>query len=256
MSKAVFTWASGDGFCELKDFKVFLKSLEIVDADKIIFTHEMSPAIQRCLEEQGLTVHRVNPSDVGYPIGDRHLHYWRHLCRNPYDYVLHVDSRDVVFQTDPFQFAESSPFVMLVNEGMPTTANGFHLIEQLEFQKDVPQTFKRDPRANFVLNGGVALGTGEAMKAHFILIWAMSIKMTPNVTDQATLNYLYNFLKDDPAYRVAPELFCLTGEAVKDGFSEAEFRDGTFYLKGQPYSLVHQWDRTEYAQEILSHYLQ
>lgn len=262
MSDAIFTWASGTEFCQCEGFQAFLKSLENVDgAIVVFFTHDMPQEVQDSIKSKGYCVHQVNPHEVTYPIGDRHIHYWRYLCDADYDYVLHVDCRDVVFQSDPFWWVNERntfimPKVVLVDEGMPPSANGFHLIEQFEFQKGVP---KRDPRQHPILNGGTILGTTNEMKSLFLAIWSSHIRLSPRVTDQAALNYLYHFLKEDPAYCISnptEESFCLTGEGLKDNFVHADFRDGIFYHKktGEPYSIVHQWDRSRYAKQILAHY--
>ena len=240
MKNAVFTWASGTEFCQSEGFQVFLKSLDVVDADVVFFTHDMPQDVENqileksCLEKDFI-IQPVNPHEVGYPIGDRHLHYWRFLNEcDDYDYILHVDCRDVVFQRDPFTWRTGlfcRPIVLLTDEGMPPSANGFHLIEQFEFQKDIPKQFRKDPRANGVLNGGVAMGTCKEMKNHFFLIWSVSVKMSPKVTDQATLNYLQHFLREDPVYRITgpkDEDFCLTGEGLRDNFVHVDFRDGIF----------------------------
>jgi hypothetical protein len=176
------------------------------------------------------------------------------LCNHAYDYILHVDSRDVIFQSDPFVNFKQR-VVTLVNEGMPTTSNGFHLIEQFEFQKDVHPFFKKEPRDNYVLNSGVTLGSMHEIKNYFMLMWSISLHMQKGITDQAILNYLYNFLKLDSQYEIAQNTFCLTGESLKNGFTKAVFKDGLFYSGDVLYEIVHQWDRTEFTKEILFHYL-
>ena len=68
-------------------------------------------------------------------------------------------------------------------------------------------------------------------------------------TDQATLNYLMNYLKEDATYSVSQpfnDTLCLHGEGVKEGFvKEPIVQDNKFlssYLD-EPYCIVHQWDR-------------
>lgn len=251
---AIFTWASGQSFCQLDTFKVFVKSLSCVHADKIVFTHDMSFDVQKWLEDSGLIVCRVYAKEVSCAVKDRYLHYWKYLCSHEYDNVLHVDSKDVLFQSDPFENFKR-PIVALVNEGMPTTSNGFHLIEQFEFQKDIHPFFKREPRDHHVLNSGVTIGSKNEIKNYFMLMWGMSLSMPKAITDQAIVNYLYHFLQYDPQYEIATSNFCLTGESLKNGFTKAVFKDGLFYSDDVLYEIVHQWDRTDYKEETLSYYL-
>lgn len=266
MRNLIITWASGEDFCKSEGFRVYLKSLKNIDlsnVDVVFVTHDMPEETRAILKTLEFNVYDVDPNEVGYPIGDRHLHFWRYLAANPdkYNQVLHTDCRDVVFQRDPFKLVRySESFVLLTNEGMPPSSNGFHCIEQFKFQQDIPPLFRKEVR-DHVLNGGIAMGTAADLKSHFFLIWALSIKMSPDVTDQAALNYLFNFLDHDQTYKVAhPALdsFCLTGEAVKDSFIESDFRDGVFYHRklNEPYVLVHQWDRTKYQENVLAHYLE
>lgn len=262
MKNLLLTWASGDVFCRSADFKVYLESTrEHISSDKVIVTHDMSQEIEESLAKYDFQVYRVNPSEVGYPITDRHLHFWRflNLHQNEYQYVLHTDCRDVVFQSDPFKFKMAHPFITLTDEGMPPSSSGFHLIEQFRFQKDIPDIFKKDCRQRGIINGGVVFGTLQEVKNHLFLLWSMSIKMTSDVTDQAALNYLVHYLQEDPVYHISTptqENFCLTGEGTKNGFVPFSFKQDKFYqLKTDDvYAIVHQWDRTEFKNQILDIY--
>ena len=276
MNNVVFTWASGTEFCRSEGFQVFVKSLdralyESYDSNVVFFTHDMPKDVEETLVgTYDYIVNKVDPHEATYPIGDRHLHYWKWLVdfEDNYDYVFHTDCKDVVFQSNPFDWIRKNNMpltnfkipqrVILVDEGMPPSANGFHLIEQFEFQKDMP---KKDPRIHPILNGGTILGTESEMKNLFFAVWNAHIRISPKVTDQAALNYLYHFLKEDQTFRVSnpkEEDFCLTGEGLKNGHVQADFRDGLFYHKaiGEPYAIVHQWDRSCHAKEVLAHYLE
>ncbi len=241
----LLTWASGAGFCQLPELDVFLKSSQRVNARKVALTHDMPEEAVKKFGDFGFEVKHVKLAS--YPLVDRHFYFWEFLLKNECESVLHVDSRDVLFQADPFDALDLTNSLFLIDEGIPSTSSGFHLIEQLEYQKDV--RFKTNVRGPYVLNGGVTIGSYELMKTFHLLVWAASLKSS-NTTDQATINYLYNFLKNDSHFRIAPSRFCLTGEAVKDSFVKPDIIDGEFYEKSDKYCIFHQWDRTEYAEQI------
>ena len=240
----LLTWASGKIF-KSEEFKVFLRTSKIVNAEKVMFSHDFTPEDVTLVEKYGFTL--IEARNVLDPILDRHFHYWQYLLGKKYEKVLHIDSRDVLFQRDPFDIDVKK--IMFVIEGMPCSASGFHLIEQLEYQKDIPDIFKKSPRVDCILNGGVVVGTHEAMKSYHLLNWVCSLK-SRNVTDQATLNYLFNYLRRD-GYEVAPPDYCLTGEAVKEGFVKPIYENGEFYSPVGKFAIFHQWDRTEYREDII-----
>lgn len=250
------TWASG--LWDDAGFKKFLESLNVVkNANIVFFTHDMPEKVQKELSQIG-KVEFVSPSEVNQIFCDRHLHYFNYLTKNKLDKVLLTDCRDVVFQTDPFDYEFKSKIV-LVAEGIPPAKSRFHKIEQYMYQKDIVLKFLRD-HGEFVLNGGILYGDAEAVKYHCRIIWFASLKppyptpefLSPGYSDQAVLNYVYNFLKDDPDYYVAdPEIinFCLTGEGYPY-VNGVKYLDGIYYhSSGKPYSIVHQWDRIKHLSD-------
>jgi hypothetical protein len=260
----IITWASGTMFCRSRGFQAFVKSLvSIWETDVHFFTHEMPDDVRLQLEELGYFVHLVE-EDVRFITRDRFYHYWKFLLGKNYKYVLAVDCKDVVFQDSPFFWLEDrvsvlDRFVYLISEGMVHRQSGWNLIEQFEFQKNV-MGFLWECRPDPVLNGGVMLGTQEDLANLFFMIWSVSIRNIGNCTDQAGLNYLYHFLKNDQKYKIAcphEENFCITGEAIKEGYISPEVRDGIFYnsTSKKPYYLVHQYDRTVYLEDVFSRYL-
>ena len=249
----LLTWASGEHFCKLPDVEIFLKSSKLVKADKLVVGHDLNEEAISLFEQYSFKILRVKNKLVNYVLRDRHFHFWQYLLDQEYEAVLHCDSRDVLFQTDPFKELDLNNKIYFIDEGVPSTSSGFHLIEQLEFQKNIPQSFKTNIRTPFVLNGGVTIGSFELMKNFHMWMWAGSLN-SHSTTDQAALNFFFNYLKKDKTVNVAPDWFCLTGEAVKDGFS-TPFYDNDFYSpNGKKYSIFHQWDRTIFAKEIYARF--
>lgn len=276
----ILTWMSGDKFCQSPYVKVFIKSLKRVEnADVVCFTHQMPSDIRTLLKEESIIVRDVPPETVPFILRDRYMIFWDYLLDHGdrYRYVLSTDSKDVLVQRNPFDWVAEwkkrfdkisgrknflDRFVIFVSEGFQMKDSPWNKSEQFEFQRDILSPFMISREESWVLNSGVCLGTPDAIKNYFFLLWAVAIKNIGQCTDQACLNYLYNYLKEDETYSVtqpAHDTFCLTGEAIKEGFlTKTEFRDGMFGLvrNGQfeSYFLVHQWDRLENADKVLSQF--
>lgn len=252
VKNAVFTWASGEAFCNSEGFTCYLNSLDVInEADIFVFSHDM-PDDARLKIERKATIIDIKPNEVEFLLRDRHRHYRDFLLKNKNAYrkTLITDSKDVVFQRDPFENANVHwyEFIYLVGEGMNHVQSGWNLIDQYEAQRNAPQLDYRDWP---VINGGVMLGTSGMLRNLLLMWWSMMTRSAGKCTDQGFLNYLYNgYLQDETCYFVKEpqrHLFCVTGEAIKEGLVDIEFRDGQFIqpLSQQPYYIVHQWDRVE-----------
>ena len=272
----ILSWASGEEFCKLDTFQVFCKSLSAVAADKVFFTTSMPDDVADDLESQGIKVLEAPKDQIEYFSRDRYLIYREYLLSygHKYDYVLTADSKDVIFQQNPFDWIELwkarfdniqgdhsflNNFVIFVSEGMKVEQSPWNLIEQFEFQHDVRPTFRKEPRGRWVLNSGIYLGTPDALKNYFMLLWSVHMKTIGPCTEQACLNYLYHFLEEDETYSVTQpwnDTFCLTGEAVKHGHVKPILKDGFLQISDtNPYFLLHQWERTEFKDDLLAHWL-
>lgn len=264
MNDVIITWASGEKFCKLPEFKVFIESIKRLELsfDTLIFTHDMSLEIRKSLTADGFYVIDVKPDDIHLVVRDRFLACYRWLTNHSYDRVLLTDSKDVVFQQNPFSnVPNEKEYVLLCHEGGLhnqsewNSANQFHL--QLNV-RDFARIFSHDP----IINSGYILGTSKEIQNLCLLLWSNSVMKNCELSEQATLNYLYFYLKDDPIYRLChPRENCLaiTGEAIKRNWLDfpIEFKNGMLYhsKSGEPCVAFHQWERTIYKDQILEAYL-
>ena len=265
------TYAAGETFFDKPDFWIYLESLcQFDDLTKVVITHDMSDEVCQRIRDMHVNVHRVTPKLMKFISRDRHLATWDFLLEHghKYKYVMITDSRDVYFQSDPFQWIDQwksrfgdicgnqeflDHFIVLTSEGFNISASGFNCIEQFEFQRDIPETFHQENRKREVVNGGVILGIPRAVQHHLYLMWISTLKSSGTITDQAALNWMYHHLQEDESYSLSSpqrDWLCVTGEGVKEGHVQMPiFKDGKWcnsYLKEQPpYCIVHQWDRVE-----------
>jgi hypothetical protein len=222
----------------------------------------MSDNLQTRLTAAGHTIVRSQPPR--YIIRDRYLAFYQFMRDHmaPDDIVLLSDSNDVVFQRDVFEYtsesiASTGDFVILCSEGMLQRESEWNANEQLKLvpqSKGISIPYEEAP----VLNGGFIYGVVSALKDYVFLVWATSL-FTNNVSDQGVINYLHAHLADDRKYLVAsPQTshYVVTGEAIKQGLFSPVFRDGLIRHpeSGEPYCAFHQWNRTNYAGDILDRF--
>jgi hypothetical protein len=262
----VLTYGSGEALFRDQCFWVFVNSFlkNVSNADLIILTHDMPEDARDALDKLGVTVVDVSAKDIHFLYRDRHLSFYKYLNDHghKYKHVLVSDCRDVLFQSNPFDWIGDwkarhdnikgchtflSHFVILMAEGFKMAQSGFACIEHFEFQRDVPMPYMKDDKNRWVVNGGTYLGTPRALQDWHFLVWITTMKTIGRCTDQATVNWLMHYLEDDDTYQVSfpqHDHLCLTGEGVKEGAVEPILKDGILHNpQGKPYHLIHQWDR-------------
>lgn len=241
----------------------------VSSADLVFITHDMDKESRDNINDRGFFVNDVDAGENYYLFRDRHQHFYNYLCNHghKYDCVLITDSRDVVFQLDPFEWVNDfkqkkdqlDHFVVLVSEGFERQSSGFGCIEHFEFQRDVPMPHLKNDNHKLVCNAGVTIGSTQAMKSYELLMFMTVMKTIGRCTDQAALNYLLHIVENDRSFQIsAPQddTLCLTGEGVKMGSIEPIIFNGALYNpRNQPYYMIHQWDRLDGLREdILTQY--
>lgn len=273
-SRLVLTFGTGPVFDDVC-FWSYVRSLDRVpDADHVVLTDNISEAAREDMELYD--VHLVEIPKVQNLFRDRHLAYWNYLNDHghKYEHVIITDCRDVLFQFSPFEWVADwksrfdsihgnkdflNNFVVLTSEGFRVSRSGFACIDNFQFQSDMPKEHLKEMKDKWVVNGGVSLGTPQALMNYHFLVWATMLKSRGQCTDQSAINYLMAVLEEDATYSVSfpqHDWLCLTGEGVKENVVVPKFEDG--FLKnpnGRSYALIHQWDRLDDSlrQSLLSH---
>jgi hypothetical protein len=271
----ILTYASGDPIFKDECFWAYIKSLRHVpNADTVILTHAIPLEAEDRLLDDFVHVVKVPASDMHFLYRDRHLSFWRYLNEHghKYKHVLVTDSRDVIFQANPFDWITEwksrydnikgshdflNHFVILMAEGFKMSKSGFACIEHFEFERDVPRPYLKEDRNRWVVNGGTFMGTSRAMQDWHFLVWMTTMKTIGRCTDQATVNWLMYYLEKDDTYQVSfpqHDHLCLTGEGVKEGSVEPILKEGKLYSpQDKLYYMVHQWDRLSgFKEEVLA----
>ena len=272
------TYLSGDKFFNQKMVDVYLKSIgRYFPGDLIVFTHDLNIENREKLEDLGFRIIDTYPDEVLCVVLDRWYPMWKFLCNEGqnYKYVVVTDAKDVVFQDNPVDFLKTidkEEFLLLHYEGMNHEDCEWNKRDQAALQEDLRRKHPFDKAPIF--NGGSQAGTPRRLKEFAFLIWSgMYLHMKQDTvterrekkgwaeSEQALLNYLCFEMLKDPSVVVADpskDWYGATGEPIKLGLANhpTEFKDGKIInptLK-RPYSLVHQWERTAYRDDILNSY--
>jgi hypothetical protein len=262
MSDLFLTWASNCTNQNISEYLVYFHSLKnkAYGSEVVCLTNNLAPEHEDEIKATGCRVKRLDLPCENV-LRDRWLHYWKYLCSTSVDYdcVLISDSRDVLVQGDPFLFLRHAwkSKLIVTSEGFHHSESQWNMVDQFEAQKSVGD-FNRNHFFWPVVNGGVVLGRSSFVKNFCFLIWSAVLRTRGACTDQGVINYLMSFLKEDPEYSIADphnSLLCVTGEGIKQNLLKFKpiFHDGKICNSdGQPFILFHQWDRTNFKEEILS----
>lgn len=263
--KVLMTWSSGNSYEFETQTSLFLNSLEKINLDcrKIVFTTEMSLNLRK--KFKGFEIIDIDPFEVQDILRDRHRIYHNFIKANLHEeIVLICDSRDIVFQKDPFSWPlteNNKNLVFLFSEGWDHEKSSWNTQDQKNFSMNI--TDKINVKAD-VINGGILLGTASGIGSITQKVYnttSHAHKRGQYCSDQAALNYLCHHSKEDTNnLRVVKpnQGFVAHGEAIKQKLFDTkhDFVDGKIINleTNDPFYLFHQWDRTEYAEAIIEQY--
>lgn len=254
MKNLLINFSFGDKCIDSLEGEIFLDSLSKFNSfDKAVFVNQVSDHNIEKLSKYFDIIIKNNESMFTCYIA---LYTWLTENADKYDYVLHSDLRDVIIQEDPFNFFISNPdkgmFYSL--EGMLIKENDCNLFWEKRL-RTILRSHNGPYENEQVINGGIFGG-----KIDFFLNHCLSVFSNTNrnnewiVFDQQFLGYLGQFLKKNPYNMMChpySDTFACTGEAIKRNNIEIQFINGkACNMKGEPYHIFHQWDRTKYAEEI------
>lgn len=270
MNNVTITYISGDQFCMQEGVYVFLRSLMThVSGEKIVFTHGLNEDNRAKIKGLGVTL-----LDTPFPVRtnimfDRWETTYHFLCNTDFEKFLIVDSKDVVFQSDPFEHPlfQMKEFCLLVDEGHQHKHSLWNAQDQLAFQiKRHQNKNTNSPIEDFlswpVINGGVIAGTRTYMKLLGTILYS-GMYLVGAPLEQSLLNYMYHtaWYQDPRIYVAHPreDWFCATGEPVHWGTQDYKVQLVGGLITNpaleRPFALVHQWERVAlWKENILSQY--
>ncbi len=244
----VLTFISGDKFAQRPEVAVYLDSLRLVSGDKFVFTHDLNQENRDRISAYGITI--IDAEHIHWIVRDRFRAYAEFLAAHTYEHVLLTDSKDVLFTSDPFDYLREitqPEFVLLVSEGIRHGQSLWNVIDQTGLQQLVkPEVAFEDWE---VINGGVQLGSSQALHKFCNTIYKLMVTVMPPSTEQAMINYMYHvYWKHQGEVLLADphkDWFCCTGEPILRGIHGFSLDLATWRNPSltKPYSVVHQWER-------------
>jgi tetratricopeptide (TPR) repeat protein len=249
------TVIAGEEFAASEGVQAYLGSLaRVLSGDHYVFAHGLSAEREGAIQRFGLKIAHVPRME--HLLCDRWWLYDSFIGATRYERYLITDSKDVVFQGNPFDYSLDEEWVVLAGEGTLHRDSIWNIKDQAALQGSLGVAL--DFKDWQVVNGGLQYGTRKKMKA---LAGQMCREMSRPITstDQAVLNYVYHTsLRNDPGYVVASsdtQAFCVTcgpicEGAVDDGH-ELRWNGKELYSpRVGVYQIVHQWERTPFARQI------
>jgi len=211
------------------------------------------------------------------PHVERFLHIYEYLRRaEPYDWVVTTDVKDVIFQSDPFEFIKEQSVETYENGEIMNIKHDLLFASESMLYKDEPwgnqnllDTFGgyiHDKfKDNEIYNVGVLAGTGEAIKALVINIFASCIGKPIQICDQSTFNFMISqppYTKTSRYLKSEDGWACQLGTTVDPAkieqfkpllLEESPIMEGGIVKtsKGKPFTIVHQYDRVPAWRHII-----
>lgn len=260
MTNIILTWASNINSETWPFYEVYFKSIRqqnIENCDFVCLTNKLDyEFLDKIVGNYHFVVEYVQTKSKKI-FTERWNAYWQFLKKRNYDQVFLSDSRDVLFQDNPF-FIPPDKEIVLTKEGILHKDSSWNMNEQFKFQLNLKENFST--YVNWpVVNAGVCCGKSKFIQDFCFLMWSNCL-FHENCTDQAVLNFIISNQIDDPRIFLSdPEKdnYCLTGEAVAQNMlSFNAFIKNDFISKeNSKFTIFHQWDRTNFAESILKKFI-
>jgi hypothetical protein len=245
----------GNKLFENNDLSIYLQSLDkIEDCQKVLFVNNCNSAEIEKISHHYNTVLYFNQS-VNHL--DEVIFTFLSQNTNTFKNVIICDSRDIIFQKNPFEYMENNnKDLYLTSEGMnieQSPPNYTWTVRLLKTQRD----YNDEVFLNQVVNGGVIAGTIE----HVIYLLMISFTNTNRnssdpIFNQTIYSFIEYYLKNLNFVEICrpdTSVFCITGEGVGKHGIPMKIVDGLACNENsEPYYIVHQWDRTFFADEVRS----
>jgi len=162
----------------------------------------------------------------------------------------------VLFQINPFSLDFGD--LALCAEGGNHWQSTFNCLDQTKFQMNISR-FSRQFMNWPIINAGVIYGDPKSVASILNTIWLCAISST-NSSDQAALNYIANATPLKFTCVLPQKLpYCATGEGISKNWIDVDFFQGQVLFKGYsnplPYTMIHQWERTVFKNELIEKWI-
>ena len=249
----------GDDIFEKDDLKIYLRSLDKIKNTRkiLLFSKSSHEKINQISQHYDGAIEFF--ADINYL--DEVIYEFISTCSHLYEYILINDSRDVIFQKDPFEYMSlNQKNIYMTSEGMKlkhSAPNYNWVFNLMKTQRD----FSEHVFENEVVNGGVFGGKIEYVMLLLMISFTNRNRNSSSpIYNQPVYSFIENYLKMANFVEICKphtSLFCITGEGVGKHGVPMKIIDGLACNENdEPYFIVHQWDRTFFAEEVRNRYLE
>lgn len=237
------------------------------EADVVVIAGICAPETVTELHKHNVTVIPVGRSHI--PIQtERFLHYWNFLKDHTkdYEFVLHTDMKDVIFQRDPFQQMREDEDGSSIFSTTECLAYQYEDWGKQNFLDTFPPYFYEHWKNWEILNVGVIGGRPIEICDLFLQIYLGSLNRPVAICEQAVYNMImfstpWMYLNSDWPMNSG---FCCNLGTVMDPSKMHRFRP--FLTEAEPYvdggvvmvanddfrfAIVHQYDRVPGLKEAI-----
>lgn len=220
------------------------------------------------LKKRGIEVQKVEQSNGAF-YDDRFYFFWKYLniSKRKYNRVITTDVRDIIFQTNPSIWLNKN----LNDERLIINSEAIKYKDE-EWNKNnftccFGEELYENVKENTVYNSGVLCGDHKFIENLCLLIYRLTINQPYKVRDQSTLNFLinFNFSNKIKFVNLSNGWQCPSGtlhdpqniESLKSNLLEnipKVYNLRVLTENGKPFVFWHQWDRTEWADELRKKY--
>lgn len=251
--------------------------------EAFLICYRITDDIKQKIQDAGITVYSVNHDPFGKALIHnqkgrdtishqiRFYHAFELLSRlgiEKLNKVVMTDVRDVIFQKDPFPYLEQQlkdNYTLLASSEGQLYSNEAWGLDNLKqgFGPIIPTLLNLEESS--IYNVGVIGGVAQDFANLCLILYEMSHRLfIPN--DQSSFNVLIKTILKEKILLVNHDdpwaVHC--GTCLDPNKSDLnklfqtkmpQIVDGNFLTPaGGMYAMVHQWDRTEYAQHIIERY--
>ena len=206
---------------------------------------------------------------------DRFLHLWHFLkqFKNDYRYIVTTDVKDVVFQNNPITWLEKNIGTKQINVACESISYEDEAWGNNNLMKSFGPLVHSHSVNNLIYNAGTISGKFDTMVDLFLNIYLLCSGAPHNVEggggpDQAALNILLNmkpyrditnFAMSEDGYAAqlgttGPQIAGKYGDLLVENSPQLVYND-VCTSEGLPFSMVHQYDRTEWKNIIEEKYV-
>ncbi len=163
--------------------------------DTVLFAIGTTPELVKKLIEEGVIVIPVPRNDKMMIHMQRFIHIYNFLKENEgvYRYVVSTDVRDVIFQSNPFDYLEDRVDSMFVT-GLVASSEAIRIEDEEwnreNIRKNFGDYFYNEVKENEVCNVGVLAGRSVLIRELCFYLYQFSMNRPDWVADQAAYNIL------------------------------------------------------------------